>query len=152
VDLIILDPPYGGVVKEKWDARHPLTKYFIEDLYRVLKETGSIYIWCGIGEKSQSLIEFFNLFKESEFFFKDLITWKKQKGIGMRKGWLYTREECLWYVKNNKKFVWNKENQYLETHTGSNISKAYMEKTGHGARITNVWTDITEPSMRGNKN
>jgi len=50
------------------------------------------------------LIRWFPIFNE-KWYFKDLITWKKQRGMGMRKGWLYTREEIMWFVKDNKKFI-----------------------------------------------
>ena len=145
IDLIVIDPPYGKVVNADWDkGENPFTLELIKELYRVLNSTGSLYIWCGIGEKSQSLISFFNIMTESKFYFKDLITWKKQRGIGMRKGWLYTREECLWYVKDNKQFIWNKENQYSEEkRLTSNKYTKYLPKSEY-KRITNVWDDISE--------
>lgn len=148
VDLINIDPPYIGVVKKEWDKEenNPMTLSFVNEMHRVLKPTGSLYCWCGIGEKSQSLINFFNIFKDSDFHFKDLITWKKQRGIGMRKGWLYTREEMLWYVKDNKQFVWNKEFQYSDEKRPWNVYKKCGEMVNKSEfkRITNVWTDIFE--------
>jgi len=109
-----------------------------------LKPTGNLYIWCGIGEKSQSLMRWWPIFNKN-FYFKDLITWKKQRGIGMRRGWLYTREECMWFVKDNKKFIWNKEfqynekedNQFTEGFSGYKCLSKFK-------RFTNVWTDISE--------
>ena len=111
VDLILTDPPYIGVVREKWDQQEVLNQDLISEFYRVMKPTASLYVWCGIGEKSQSLMRWWPKIKE-RFHFKDLITWKKRRGIGMRKGWLYTREEIMWWVKDNKKFIWNKNEQY----------------------------------------
>lgn len=83
---------------------------------------------------------------DNKFYFKDLITWKKQRGIGMRKGWLYTREECLWYVKDNKKFVWNKDEQYSDEKRPFSIKKAGGEMVNKSEykRYTNVWIDINE--------
>jgi len=145
INLIILDPPYGNIVKDDWDREFTtskaMTPEFITECFRVLKDSGNLYCFCGIGEKSQSLIEFFMLFHYNNLFkFKDLITWKKNRGIGMKKGWLYTREEILWYVKDNKKFQWNKENQY------SNEKRNYIRKCGktYYKRISNIWTDINE--------
>ena len=113
VDLILTDPPYVGVVKASWDSEEVLSENLIKEFYRVMKPSASLYVWCGIGEKSQSLMRWWPLIKKT-FHFKDLITWKKRRGIGMRKGWLYTREEVMWWVKDNKKFIWNKEEQYSE--------------------------------------
>ena len=94
VDLIIIDPPYENVLKANWDKQQTFDDEFVCLLHAVLKDTGSIYVWCGIGEKSQSLIRWFPMLSKY-FYFRDLITWKKQRGIGMRKGWLYTREEIM---------------------------------------------------------
>ena len=114
-------------------------------MFRIAKSSCSLYVWCGIGEKSQSLIRWFPIFSK-KWYFKDLITWKKQRGIGMRKGWLYTREECMWFAKNNKKFVWNKDNQYSEEKRPWNIyeSGGKMVNKSEYKRITNVWNDVME--------
>ena len=106
----------------------------------------------GERENSQSLIRWFPLLNKY-FYFKDLITWKKQRGIGMRKGWLYTREEIMWFVKDNKKFVWNKEKQYSKTELRK-IEKLFTGKIAKSKfkRLTNVWTDIMEQNIVGQKN
>jgi DNA modification methylase len=157
IDLIILDPPYL-TTKQKWDKEEVVSEKLAKQLFRVLKDSGSLYVWCGIGEKSQSLIRWFPIFSK-DFKFKDLITWKKQRGIGMRKGWLYTREEIMWFVKNNKKFVWNKEHQYSDekrVFTASYSDKERMKKYLQSVkspfkRLTNVWTDIRETNITWNK-
>jgi site-specific DNA-methyltransferase (adenine-specific) len=148
VDLIIIDPPYL-TTKERWDKDEVVTEELSKQLFRVAKDSCSLYVWCGIGEKSQSLIRWFPIFSK-DWHFKDLITWKKQRGIGMRKGWLYTREECMWFVKNNAEFIWNKENQY----NLNSIKKRdkYGIKEGQNGKLpisthkrwTNIWEDITE--------
>ena len=154
VDLIICDPPYLST-KEKWDKNEVFNEELIKELYRLLKETGNIYVWCGIGEKSQSLIRWFSLLRKY-FYFKDLITLKKQRGYGMRRGWLYVREEIMWFVKNNRKFIWNKNEQYGEekskyTGLGRNKKGQLLNQFGRVRlsefkRITNIWTDIKEKS------
>jgi len=147
VDLIICDPPYL-VTKEKWDKVEQVNEELSKQLFRIAKDSCSLYVWCGIGEKSQSLIQWFPVFS-NEWHFKDLITWKKQRGIGMRKGWLYTREEIMWFVKNNKCFTWNIENQYSETkRSETGFTKSDIERTGRDVlRHSNVWVDITEVSL-----
>lgn len=144
VDLIIIDPPYLTTA-ENWDKDEVVNIELSKQLFRVAKETCSLYVWCGIGEKSQSLIRWFSIF-QNDWYFKDLITWKKQRGIGMRKGWLYTREECMWFVKNNKKFIWNTEEQYSEEKRPFSITLKGGRKANKSEykRFTNVWTDINE--------
>ncbi len=154
IDLIVADPPYL-TTNEKWDKDEVFNEEVVKELFRVSKDSCSIYVWCGIGEKSQSLIRWFPLLKKY-FHFKDLITWKKQRGIGMRKGWLYTREEILWFVKDNKQFIWNKEEQYGDEERkldgfyfkGKNLSQRMLSKF---KRYTNVWTDINEISFFNSK-
>jgi len=148
IDLICIDPPYI-TTKESWDKNEIVNLFLSSQLKRIIKITGNLYIWCGIGEKSQSLIRWFPIFSK-DFYFKDLITWKKQRGIGMRKGWLYTREECMWFVKDNKRFIWNKEEQYnkKETNQFTEGFSGYKCLSKY-KRFTNVWTDISE--FLGNK-
>lgn len=140
VDLIIIDPPYL-TTKEKWDKIEVVNQELSKQLFRIAKDSCSLYVWCGIGEKSQSLIRWFPIFSQ-DWYFKDLITWKKQRGIGMRKGWLYTREELLWFVKDNKQFVWNADNQYSKEKRGK-LGFDIIPKN-ENKRLTNVWTDILE--------
>lgn len=158
VDLIIIDPPYL-TTSEKWDREEVVNHELSEQLFRIAKSSCSLYVWCGIGEKSQSLIRWFPIFSE-QWYFKDLITWKKQRGIGMRKGWLYTREEIMWFVKDNKKFVWNKDEQYSDEKRGKS-SYGYILPNGKKAddyiksefkRITNIWSDISETTFNTSTN
>ena len=70
----------------------------------------------------------------------------------MRKGWLYTREECMWFVKDNSKFIWNKEEQYNlndfvgERKFGFKNLKNKDYKVSEYKRFSNIWTDIPEQS------
>lgn len=77
IDLIIIDPPYL-TTGEKWDKKEVVNAELSKELFRIAKDSCSLYIWCGIGEKSQSLIRWFPIFSK-DWYFKDLITWKKQK-------------------------------------------------------------------------
>ena len=139
VDLIIIDPPYI-TTKEAWDQKEEVNSELVSELFRIGKSNCSIYIWCGIGEKSNSLMRWFPIFAKN-WYFKDLITWKKQRGMGMRKGWLYTREELMWFVKDNKSFVWNKSEQY--DLNDKRLFSLPNNKSDY-KRWTNVWIDIKE--------
>ena len=148
VDLILTDPPYMAT-NFKWDQEEMISSDLVNEFFRILKPTGSFYCWCGIGEKSSSLLRWHPVISE-KFYFKDLITWKKRRGIGMRKGWLYTREEIMWFVKDNKKFVWNKDSQY--TDEPNQFTKGFSGTKVHPfKRITNVWTDVPETLNRRDK-
>lgn len=141
IDSIIIDPPYI-TTSESWDKEEVVNELLSEQLFRIAKQSSSLYVWCGIGEKSNSLCRWLPIFSK-HWYFKDLITWKKQRGLGNKKGWLYTREECMWFVKDNKKFFWNEKEQYdkkdKRLFTMPNNKSEYK-------RYTNVWTDIEEES------
>lgn len=152
VDLIIIDPPYL-LTNEKWDKMEQVNGELSNQLFRVASEHCSLYVWCSIGEKSQSLIRWFPIFSEI-WYFKDMITWAKQRGMGMRRGWLYTREEALWFVKNNKEFVWNRDSQYGTERRKRDGGKDTIRPSQSGKyaksiykRITNVWGDISEETF-----
>ena len=152
INLIIIDPPYL-TTSEIWDKNEVVTGGLSKELFRVAKDSCSLYVWCGIGEKSQSLIRWYPIFS-GNWHFKDLITWKKQRGIGMRKGWLYTREEIMWFVKDNKQFIWNKKEQCGNERRKRDNGKDEIKpsQSGHFAksiykRLTNVWEDINEESF-----
>jgi len=148
VDLIIIDPPYL-TTSESWDQEEVVSEELSQELFRVAKPSCSLYCWCGIGEKSQSLIRWFPVFSKL-WKFKDLITWKKQRGIGMRKGWLYTHEEIMWFVKDNKQFIWNKEFQYNDEPNQFKVGMSGTKVQPY-KRIPNVWTDIPEKLTRNTK-
>lgn len=145
LDLVIIDPPYVNVVNAEWDKQDIITPELSKQLKRVLKPTGSLYVWGGVGEKSQSAIKWFLVFNK-DWYFKDWITWKKQRGYGSRKGWLYAREEVLWFVKDNDKFFWNRENQYSQIKRESPYFHGKKTKSQY-KRIPVVWTDITEENF-----
>jgi site-specific DNA-methyltransferase (adenine-specific) len=156
VDLIINDPPNFGVIRDEWDNQWKSVgeylgwcRKWIVECRRVLADSGSFYIWGSVGERCDTIIRLKLLADDCGLIFKDWLTWKKQRGMGNRRGWLYTREEILWFVKDNKKFVWNEENQYSSERRKSQKFGFKAWKDGHrpkseNYRISNVWSDIPE--------
>lgn len=152
IDLIIADPPYGNVLNEKWDVE--ITKNYTEftnrwilECKRVLKESGSLYIWASIGSKSiEYWLTLINIIKKN-MYFKDLVIWSKQRGRGNTIGWLSTREEMFWVVKDNKKYFWNKEFQFSTAKYDESWIKRLNRQENPYKRATNVWTDIDEVSI-----
>ena len=153
IRLAILDPPYGKIVKTDWDKNNKAFNIdLINELFRVITDDGNLYIWCGIGEKSQSLIDFYNVMNQSKFHFKEMIVWKKQRGNGGRKGWLQTHELVLWYTKvKTTNFIWNKNEQYSDEKRPWNVYKkgGEMVNKSEYKRLTNVWSDINEVGYGG---
>jgi DNA modification methylase len=152
VDLIVIDPPYFQVVSNEWDNQWDSLDAYLQwceawmiESLRVLKTTGSFYIWGGVGEFTSHIIHQKLLLDRLGFHFKDWLTWKKARGMGHRRGWLYTREECLWYVKDNDLFVWNEDAQYSEEPNQFKVGMGGHALKSEFKRLSNVWTDIAEP-------
>lgn len=140
-DLVIADPPYGGVVDEYWDnATHFDTDRWIKQCVDLLEPHGSIYIFCSIGPKSSSLINVVNIIRRYAIL-QDVIVWRKQRGRGSRKGWIFVREEIVWATKTSD-YVWHPSNSTEEYH------ETWQKRLGRKyKRATNVWSDIEEVSI-----
>lgn len=149
IDLIIADPPYGGIVNEDWDKiddYQSFSEEWLKSCRRVLKPTGSIYVWCSIGEKSSSLLDIALILKR-DWVFRDMIVWAKQRGRGNRRGWLFTREEILWATKTQE-YVWNREHQFSSDKYHPAWIKRLKREDQPYKRATNVWKDIEEPTIK----
>lgn len=131
LDLVICDPPYDLGFWNWVDG-------WIELACSKLKRSGSIYIFCGIGEKSDSLSRILPLVKKL-FTFKNLITWKKLQARGSQRNWMHAREEIILAV-SGPDYVFHP--QYgKELRAIYSINPKYPAKSPY-KRTTNVWTDI----------
>lgn len=144
--LIIADPPYYNITDEAWDHQ-----WFDELDYimwcdkwfdmcsQMLDEKGSFYFWQQIGAKSQVLLDLAIRLRRY-FTFQDWITWQKSRGMGNRKGWLFTREECLWFSKSND-YIWNADAQYDKTQPTNRKDLGFngQPRKSQFKRHTNVW-------------
>lgn len=139
IDLVVADPPYDLGFWDWVDG-------WIELLVPKLKLSASIYVFCGIGEKSDSLSRILPIIKE-HFIFKNLITWKKQRGYGTQCNWMYTREEIIFAV-NGTDYIFHPQygselrSDFTTGLIGRTASK-YPPKSKF-KRTSNVWVDIKE--------
>lgn len=83
INLIIADPPYCKILKNKWDNQwktendyYNWCKEWIKEFKRIIKPNGSIYIWnwfdniCSLGYYA----------KQEGFIIRNLITWMRGGG------------------------------------------------------------------------
>lgn len=151
VDLIIADPPYYQIVKEQWDNQWKTEDEYLDwcnkwtkECYRILKPTGNFYVWGGIGKnKEHPLFKYIANTEDIGFIFADWITWKKQKGLGSRKGYMFIREELLYFTKQIKGFTLN--TPYLDE-IAKNHGRLKRDKINY-KRCGNVWADINEVTV-----
>lgn len=148
VDLVLTDPPYYGIVKDSWDNQWPNVDAFVDWLFpilaacrRILKPTGTLIFFGGIGKQGQrpllKLIERMDDF----YVYQNWITWGKRRAYGKKDDYLFTREEILWYTCSET-FTFNIP--LLDEKRGyAGFNPKYPAKSEY-KRVTNVWSDIPE--------
>ena len=136
VDLIVTDPPYNlfkdyGNDSDKQDRIEYLnfTRAWLQEAKRVLKSTGTIYIFMGVRFISY-LYEI--LEQELGFEFNSWITWYYTQGIGKTKGFSPRHDDILMFTKT-KNFVFNLDSVRVPQKFYRNVNNM------RGANPGNVW-------------
>lgn len=141
--LLICDPGYGEITKEKWDT----AQYFewMDHLVSVAAKDATIAMWGGIGKPRHRPFLEFVVQVEKEPAYKDwsilnIITWKKKRAYGVQNNYLFTREECAIITRGEPVF----NIPLLDEKRGyAGYNKKYPAKS-EMLRRSNVWTDVTE--------
>lgn len=101
VDLICTDPPYNlkkdygnNSDNQGWKSYHAWTILWMNEAKRILKPTGSIYVFMGY----QFISDLFILMRE-RFIFNSWITWAFTQGVGKTKGFSPRHEDILFFTK-----------------------------------------------------
>ena len=129
IDLIIADPPFGIDFKGRKSNYHrkkenvleayneiPKEQYldfsrkWITEAYRVLKETGSMYVFSGWTNLKDILIAI----DDAGFITINHLIWKYQFGVYTRRRFVTSHYHILFVVKNEKKYKFNKIEHYPE--------------------------------------
>lgn len=97
--VVIADPPYGDILQgEVWEDKAELDNWI--GIVRSIEQFKCpIYWWGGIGKPRNRPFFQFILGVElglTQYRMRDLITWKKVRGFGKPKDYLFTREECAY--------------------------------------------------------
>lgn len=118
VDLIITDPPFAinfkakkanynrtgsrvleGYKEIKQEDYHQFTLNWMKQCHRILKETGSMYIFSGWN----NLRDILNAIEELGFITVNHIIWKYQFGVVTNRKYVSSHYHCLFICKNDKK-------------------------------------------------
>lgn len=148
VELVLTDPPYYGIVKDSWDNQWRDVDAFVDWLFsvftacrRILKPTGTLIFFGGIGkQKQRSLLRLIERM-DSLYVYQNWITWGKRRAYGKKDDYLFTREEILWYTMSER-FTFNIP-LLAEKRGYAGFNPKYPAKSEY-KRVTNVWTDIPE--------
>jgi DNA modification methylase len=151
-DLIIVDPPYGGIIKDGYDQVKNLDDFLIR-LCRFLgfhvTPGGTLYLFGGIGSyRNRPFFTFLGRVEsETKWRLHNFLTWKKRRGYGTQHNYLFTREEIAMLVfdaKRPKTF----NVPYLEEERSSEwkkrLSRSQYQPLNDRLRRANVFTDIKE--------
>lgn len=113
IDVIIADPPYNlgkdygnDSDKKCFDSYLNFSKKWISECHRILKPTGTIYIFMGVRFISYlyTILE-----QEHKMIFNSWITWHYTQGVGKTKGFSPRHEDILMFTKT-KDFRFNIDN------------------------------------------
>ena len=127
VDLIVTDPPFGINFKAQRKNYHRVQSSVIEgyneinkddyydftvrwmgEAFRVLKETGSMYVFSGWN----NLKEILNALDNTGFITVNHIIWKYQFGVVTKRKFVTSHYHCLYVCKNPKKRVFYPYSRY----------------------------------------
>jgi site-specific DNA-methyltransferase (adenine-specific) len=110
VDVVIADPPYN--LGKNYGNNHDLkgfneylefTKLWLFEAKRVLKPTGTIYVFMGVRFISY-LYDILD--RDLGMFFNSWIVWHYTQGLGKTKGFSPRHDDILMFTKS-KKFIFN---------------------------------------------
>jgi len=151
VGLVLIDPPYYGIVDDSWDNQWASEDDYVSWLSvmcyaarKKLTPTGSLLVFGGVGKHGSH--PFFRVISELEkkFHFRNLITWKKRRAYGKKFNYLHCREEIVWYSKSSVESEVTFNIPYLTEKRGyAGFNKKYPAKSPY-YRVSNVWADIGE--------
>ena len=118
IDLVITDPPFAidfravrnnynrkssgvleGYNEIEADEYFQFTLEWMKEVYRVLKESGSMYVFSGWN----NLKDILNSLDEIGFITVNHIIWKYQFGVVTRRKFVSSHYHCLFVCKNDKK-------------------------------------------------
>lgn len=136
VDLVIADPPYN--LGKDYGNNHDLkgfddyinfTKNWLSEAHRVLKPTGTIYVFMGVRFISY-LYDIMD--KDLNLYFNSWIVWHYTQGLGKTKGFSPRHDDILMFNKSEK-FTFNLDPIRVP-------QKYYRERNNmRGANPGDVW-------------
>lgn len=141
LDLIFVDPPYEiKYLDLDWDKQGNIHwDKLISEFNRILKPNGQFIIMTGWSTYPRlvEIITDSGTISHQNFYHKNSIVWDRIKGRGCKTNLVGTREELLWFVKNPKKYIFNKIPSTIKK-----VTRGLKSNSDYRA-ISNVWTDIS---------
>jgi len=136
VDLLIADPPYNlgkdygnNQDIKAWHEYEDLTREWLREGIRIMKPSGSMYVFMGVRFISKL---FAILEDEFQLFFNGWITWHYTQGMGRKLGFSPRHEDILYFAKTEN-FTFNLD--------AVRVPQKYFRKRNNmtGANPGDVW-------------
>ena len=148
IDMMVTSPPYwdlknyykkGQIGQESYQEYLDRLEKVWKETYRVLKDTGSMWININTRTKNKKPIlipqDIIKQCKKNGFYLKDIIIWHKSSSIPTHKNNLTDRfEYFLWFTKSENYFINNdyikKINDYKNTQLNKGVIWNINRKAG----------------------
>lgn len=153
IDLVIADPPYFEIcgdfdfVWNNVDEYIEWCKGWIREIHRILKPTGSFYLWGAIGyNNGYPLFKLADWIENNSLFkVKNWITQRNTRGFGVSKCYMKAREEIIFMTKTEE-YTWN--TAYTEEKSNrKDLGANGKPRKNEFKRCSDVWIDIAEASQ-----
>lgn len=152
VDLIIADPPYFEIKGEfdfVWENKEEYlkwTKKWLTEARRILKDTGTLMLWGGVGPKPLTFARVAIMIEDNKLFkIQNWITQRNSRGYGTKKNYMSAREDILFLTKTDS-FTFNIPYSE-EKSTRKDLGFDGKPRKNTHKRVSNVWYDIAEASQ-----
>jgi DNA modification methylase len=152
INLIIIDPPYFGIVKNSWDNQWKTEKEYLDwfeeriiEFKRIIKVNGSIYCWGCFGENNLVFAKLSLIF-EQYFKFKNWITWRHEYGFRGKTNFSYKKEELIYFINDSKNYIFN----YLDIKEPATRNGAKENDTRIPSNIWEFkWNNMSKERIKG---
>lgn len=153
VDLVVADPPYFqvkgdfdfGVFKSRAEYIE-WCKTWITECKRVMKPSGTLILWGGVGEKEMNIARLAIMIEDHNLLIrKNWITQRNTRGYGTKRNYMSAREDFLFLTKTEN-YTFNIP-YTAEKSVRKDLGANGKPRTNAFKRVSNVWTDITEASQ-----
>ena len=152
VDLIIADPPYFEIkgdfdfVWKNKDEYLEWTRKWLYEAKRILKNTGTLMLWGGVGHKPLTFARIAIMIEDENIFnIRNWITQRNSRGYGTKKNYMSAREDILFLTKSDR-YTFNIP-YTNEKSKRKDLGANGKPRKNTYKRVSNVWTDIAEASQ-----
>ncbi|HIP41624.1 MAG TPA: site-specific DNA-methyltransferase [Campylobacterales bacterium] len=161
VDLTVTSPPYniGKEYEKNMDTEDYIAwcKTWIDLIYHVTNDNGSFWLNVGyltIKGKGKAVPISYLLWDKTDFYLMQEIVWKYGAGVTAKKFFAPRNEKFLFYIKNQKDYIFN-----LDAVRDKNVKYPNQKKNGKlrcnplGKNPTDVWDfpKVTSGKNRSSK-